>query len=325
MTKVEPRSILPTSTGKRRTAELERFAEFMKQLSADSPYQWSSRGWCYVMENLGVITKGEFDRVEGIINECRKKGILPIDFTTPDDSRAFEGLVTPSTKSPTENFVELLRYTIDGIGFSPDYWQGEEYYIEMLVEKKDLKTLFQPVCEEYHIPIANSRGSSDINTRAAMAWRFQKAENLGLTPVLLVCGDFDPYGLLITDVLHKNFVQIEKGTGWYPETLVVDRFGLNLDFIQANNLTWIDNLISGSERNMANDYGRNPIITKYIDAYGVRKCEANALVVAHQQGVELCRNAIERWLGKDARDRINAKDEAVKKKIAEFLESNNAR
>jgi hypothetical protein len=38
------------------------------------------------------------------------------------------------------------------------FWDDREYYVEMLVEKIDLKTLFQPVCEEFYLPLTNARG-----------------------------------------------------------------------------------------------------------------------------------------------------------------------
>jgi len=50
----------------------------------------------------------------------------------------------------------------------------------MLVEKIDLKSLFGPVCWDYHIPIATSKGWSSMLQRAEYARRFKQAENMGL-------------------------------------------------------------------------------------------------------------------------------------------------
>ena len=47
------------------------------------------------------------------------------------------------------------------------FWNFQEVYIQVVVEKIDLKTLFGPVCADYHVPIMNSRGWSDLNLRPA--------------------------------------------------------------------------------------------------------------------------------------------------------------
>ncbi len=116
----------------------------------------------------------------------------------------------------------------------------------MLVEKIDLKSLFAPVVEEFRIPIANSGGWSDLHVRAKMMRRFAHWEARGKQCVLLYCGDFDPGGLQISGFLRKNFADLADAVGWHPDNLIIDRFGLNYDFIQEHNLTWIDNLETGS-------------------------------------------------------------------------------
>ena len=68
--------------------------------------------------------------------------------------------------------------------------------------------------------------------------------------MLLYCGDFDPGGVLMSDTLMSTMAEMELAVGWNPGNVVIDRFGLNLDFIQANNLSWIDNLITGSGKSL---------------------------------------------------------------------------
>jgi hypothetical protein len=67
-----------------------------------------------------------------------------------------------------------------GEDYTPDWWADERYYVQMLVEKVDLKSLFVEVCGLYHIPIATSSGWSDINQRAEIAKRFLEAKAQGL-------------------------------------------------------------------------------------------------------------------------------------------------
>ena len=73
------------------------------------------------------------------------------------------------------------------------------------------------------------------------------------------------------------------------------RFGLNADFIEANGLSWIDNLETSSGGRLDDprhtDH-RKPYVQTYIREFGVRKCEANPLVVTPEAGRQLCRDAI---------------------------------
>lgn len=178
-----------------KTATRERLYEFGKELQEISDrvgFKQSSRGWCYQLEVEGLITKAEFDKIENLINRCRKEGILPIDFTAEEEGRQFSGVEIPDTDTP----VEDLRYWIENTltteeRYNPDWWEGEDYYIQMVVEKIDLKTLFEPVCKKYKIPIATSKGWSSMLQRAIYAKRFKQAEEQGLTPLLLYCGDHD--------------------------------------------------------------------------------------------------------------------------------------
>src|SRR5207248_2523851 len=50
-----------------------------------------------------------------------------------------------------------------------------------------------------------------------------------------------------SDTLRANITQLDDAVGWHPDNLVIDRFGLNIDFIEEQNLTWIDNLQTSSQ------------------------------------------------------------------------------
>lgn len=135
------------------------FAEMVEGVSRQIGFKISSRGWCYQLEGFGMITKAQFDKVETWINECRKKGYLDIDFVAEEEGRQFSCVHRPATLP----LIEDSKGWLEGLqehahSYTPDWWDGEDYYIQMIVEKIDLKTLFEPVCEKYHIPIATSKG-----------------------------------------------------------------------------------------------------------------------------------------------------------------------
>jgi hypothetical protein len=120
--------------------------------------------------------------------------------------------------------------------------------------------------------------------------------------VLLHCGDHDPGGVHISDFLRSNLADVSVAAAnwenrnnpdidylslrepWDPNAanLDIDRFGLNYDFIRAQRLTWIDNLETGSGGNLADERHpdhEKPYVQNYLNEFGARKVEANALVV----------------------------------------------
>lgn len=315
--------------------DLISFSDFIQEVSEAIGFRVSSRGWAYILEQKRYINKDQFDKVTNAINKCRKTGLLPIDFTAEEAARDFSGVERPSDSSVIDDFGEWLATSYKAAEYyTPDWWDGEQYYIQMVVEKIDLVTLFEPVCRKYHIPIANSKGWSSMLQRAEYAKRFAEAEDRGLQCVLLYCGDHDPDGLRISEFIRKNLDDLrnirwsDHTRGYDPRNLIIDRFGLNYDFIERNQFTWIDNLITGSGKNLASPSHKNfkmPYVQEYLRNFGERKCEANAIVVYPQIARDFVREAIEEYLGKDAKDRFALKRQAVRDELDEFLEESGSK
>lgn len=287
-------------------AFLEEFAQKLIEVSELIGFKLSSRGWCYQLEGFRLVNKGQFDYAQSLINRARKRGFLPIDFIAVDETREFDYVELLDSETPTKflkGWLERLK-RIHEFYDAVSFWDGQKYYCQMLVEKIDLKTLNSPICKKYHVPIATTRGWADINQRGDMAKRFKEAEERGMIPVLLDEGDFDPFGHLISDKLKKNLKDIERGTGWNPENLIVDRFGLNYDQIEKAHLTWVDGndfWITGSGKRLDPNH---PVVKEWLKKYGPRKVEANAIVVMPDYARGIAEKAIRKYLGEDAMERF---------------------
>lgn len=316
-------------------SDLQEFANQMKQLSRKIGFKVSARGWAYILEQNRMINKDEFNKVNKLINNCRKKGFLPIDFVAEESARQFSGIEKVDNHSLQDDMISWLNASLNTAHhYNLDWWENEEYYIQMVVEKIDLVTLFSPVCSKYHIPIANSKGWSSILQRAEYAKRFKEAQDKGLKCVLLYCGDHDPDGLRISEFLRKNLEDVEDvfwedGTiGYDPSDLIIDRFGLNYDFIQKNKFTWIDNLITGSGRNLASPSHPNfemEYVKHYLKTIGERKCEANVIVTLPEISKKLCASSIETYLGKNAVERFENKRQSLVDSFDDWLEETGVR
>jgi hypothetical protein len=313
---------------------LKRFADILIEMQGTINFKVSSRGWCYLMEQAGYINKAQFDKVDSAINRLRKEGMLPVNFVAEETARGFANVEKPNELTPGANDMEgVLKWMLGDVlkgskYYTPNWWDGEVYYIQMVVEKIDLKTLFTPIAHEYHIPIANAKGWSSILQRAEYARRFKEAEDRGLKCVLLYCGDHDADGLRISDTIRKNLYDLKDVVwgdgkdGYDPSDLIIQRFGLNYDFIIENGYTWIDNLITGSGMNLADPSHKNfklPYVQDYLSTVGERKCEANAIVTTPHKAEMMVRTEIEKWLGPGSAARFEARREEVEKRYAALL------
>ena len=311
-------------------SKLKEFADVIIGLSNLTRHKVSSRGWGYLMEQAGYINKSELDKVEEAINRCRREGLLPVDFVAEETARSFSGVDEADERSIESIVKWMLEDVLTGHRYyKPDWWEGEDYYIQMVVEKVDLLNLFYPVCREFHIPIANAKGWSSILQRAEYARRFKEAEDMGLQCVLLYCGDFDPDGERISDSIRKNLEQIADVTwrdgtrGYDPANLIIDRFGLNYDYIIKKNYTWIDNLMTGRGKDLNDPKHPNfklPYVQAYLKKVGPRKCESNVIVTTPDDAEALCLAAINKYVGQPTLDRFALKVEAAKDEYIEFIE-----
>jgi len=100
---------------------------------------------------------------------------------------------------------------------------------------------------------------------------------------------------------------------------------------------WIDNLITSTGGYIAKMVdgkiiqGRTkdgrphpnfhlPYVQEYLEKFGVRKCEANAIVVKPNEARQLCREAIQKFLGVDAEKRFQKKRDRIIEILSDFRE-----
>jgi hypothetical protein len=185
---------------------VKRFCKLVLQIKSTLDFGVGSRGYCYLLEQHG-LGKGDFDAAEKLITACRKSGDLPLDICAEDESRASIGVEEIDKLGVTDKVDSLVDQFINHAheGYLPiSVWDDLKVYVEVATEKLDLRNLFEPVCRELHVPITNLKGWSDVNARAVVMRRFAYWHARGKKCVLLVCGDHDPGGLLITKTMRKN-------------------------------------------------------------------------------------------------------------------------
>jgi hypothetical protein len=305
---------LPKRAPGRKSAEKEaaeiaadlQLCQWLEDHCHASGFAFGTRGWAYVAEGAGIITKGQFDAFETWLTRVRKDGLLDPDVVSDDDARSTDGIEDVDLDDPAAYARQILDRAHSWLrAYTPiSVWKGLGTYVELLVEKVDLKIIFGPVCARYSVPITNGKGSADLNLRRHMLGRFRDQYKESRKLVLLYFGDLDPFGQLIADVIKSNLMECARvqRVDFDPTPIYVERIGLTAAQIAALGLPWIENLETGSGKDLANP--RHPdhnklYVQTHIATYGPRKVEATALAAHPAEAQALIEAAINRYIPPD--------------------------
>jgi hypothetical protein len=288
------------------------FCDAILELRSRLDFDVGSRGWAYLLEGERFIDKDEIDAAQALVNTCRKSGQLPLDICSEDDKRAAENIeeIDPAPKEMAARIFDYVQTAEDGYT-SFSFWDDLDTYVQVGVEKSNIKNLFTKTCAEFYVPIANLGGWADLNVRAGYMQRFAEKEAEGKKCVMLAFTDLDPGGLHIADKLRSNLEELARAVSWSPNNLIIERFGLDAEFVDREGLVWINNLVTSKgeypldDRRHPDHY--KPYVQDYLRKYGARKVEADALLKVPNLGRALCRQGILKYVSVNAPRRYLAK------------------
>jgi len=263
------------------------------------PFSPTLRGWGYVLEGLGICTKGDFDEVERRITTARKNGLLPLSITAEDASR-----VASPAQQVSDDLPTLIRLYLRSVPYRFSTSTIENFsgiHVELVVEKLDLVGLLEPVTTRYGIPVSCLRGWTDMHSRAAL---LKRCAGYGLPTVVLMFGDHDVGGLSITDSFKSNLdeVLLASGLSVMPHLELV-RVGLNAVDIERLGLLWIDGLETSSGKDLGDPSHKKHFdknVQQYIKTHGRRKCEANALLRNPKAAQQILIDAIRQYVSDES-------------------------
>jgi hypothetical protein len=288
-------------------AEVRGVVAWMRQYVARLGFAPVARSWLYAMESEGIITKGNFTWAGKWLADRRKEGLIPFDLVGADTTRALTGSdVYDEEETPREYINRQLRDSLEqaAMYWPTSYWKHQTYYPILWTEKRDLVKLFEPELPKAVRRFA-SKGQADVNSRVALIEECIWAEENGLQPVILYCGDHDPMGLQISNAIVDNLKPLAEVMGWSRGLLHmahddrIVRFGLNAEFIENASLLWIDGLETSSGEDLAgpsHTQHKFPYVQNYLEEFGARKVEANALIANPTAARALIRAELWQWL-----------------------------
>jgi hypothetical protein len=220
-------------------------------------YMISLRQLYYQLVAKGAIpnSQKEYKKLGDTLNKARLAGL--VDWATLEDRG--RGL-----KGGDNGYDDPAHFVANaGDGYYIKWWEGQDNYVEVWVEKDALVGVVQRPCDRYRVPFFSCRGYSSASEQYAAGKRFARQDHDGRTCHILHLGDHDPSGL---DMTRDNE---EKAIMFSGVEVLVHRIALNMP--QVEELRPPPNPAKMTDSRVGN----------YIANYGRKSWELDALPPAY--------------------------------------------
>jgi hypothetical protein len=146
-----------------------------------------------------------YNKTQRTLLDLRERGLLPYGLIA-DNTRSF---YKPRTYSNLENMLEeQQRY------YRKDFWESQDCYVEIWLEKEALRTVFSKVTSEFQIPLYVSKGLSSVSFVYSAS---EEIKAIDKTTFIYFFSDWDPTGLILTKSIENRMRE----------------FGVKAEFIRA--------------------------------------------------------------------------------------------
>ena len=173
-------------------------------------YQFVSRD---LIKNLQT----EYKRLGSVINDARLAGLIDWDMI---EDRTRNVRRSPSWSDPAQIISAVSQQ------YQEDLWDGQEFRVEVWIEKDALIGVIEPVCERWRLPYFACRGYSSQSEQYRAGKRFADWRMNGQVPVVLHLGDHDPSGI---DMTRDNTDRLAM---FAEDDVDVRRLALNMDQVR---------------------------------------------------------------------------------------------
>ena len=98
--------------------------------------------------------------------------------------------------------------------YGKNIWENQDYYVEVLIEKKALQGVFQPICRKWKVGLGACKGYPSLTFLHELSQRFKTVrDQTDKQLVIIYAGDYDPSGEDIPRSIQEN----------------LERFGVEVD------------------------------------------------------------------------------------------------
>ena len=170
-----------------------------------------------VARNIIENTEKSYNRIKNLISNARLAGEIHWNMIE-DKTRRLQGHYFNSSLG------QALQSASDC--FALDLWKGQEYRVQVWVEKQALAGIIERATDKYQVPFFSCRGfasqTSQWELAQSMIW--EKAQT-----VIIHLGDHDPSGIDMTRDIIKRMGMF---TGYRGRSVQVHRIALNWDQLE---------------------------------------------------------------------------------------------
>jgi len=157
--------------------------------------------------------------IGNVLKHLRLDGMVPWE-SIQDNTRT---LTAKAGYSSAKQFIQqeinhLFRY------YSRCVAQSQAYHIEVWIEKEGLLNIVEPVADKYCRRVLACKGYDSITFQADFYERTTEALGLGLKPVILYFGDWDPSGC---NMIYAAMQTLQDELDLDLSQVIVDRCGIN--------------------------------------------------------------------------------------------------
>lgn len=175
----------------------------------------------FVSRDVIPNTEASYKSLGKLVTDARQAGLLPWDGIEDRGRERKAWLVE-------EDIQEILRDI--PYNYAADRWAGQDYYIEVWVEKEALSNVVERACRPLRLPYMACKGYLSASEAYSAGKRMADACIDGKQPLIIHLGDHDPSGI---DMTRDNEKRVRLFSG--IDDVEVMRIALNRDQIDQYN------------------------------------------------------------------------------------------
>jgi hypothetical protein len=204
-----------------------------------------------ITKNVMPNNEKSYRHLSSLISDARLAGLV--------DWNAIEDRVRqPKMQSEFADLSELVEAALSS--YRLPRWKGQDYYVELWVEKDALAGVLTPLARKFHVTLMVNRGYSSQSAMYESAQRFiYNGDRQGKSLLLFYLGDHDPSGEdMVRDISDRMIM-------FGVEDIEVKKIALTMEQIKKYNPPPNPTKISDSRA------------AAYIEKYGDSSWEVDAL------------------------------------------------
>lgn len=187
-------------------------------------YSLTLRQCYYQLVARGIIENNErsYKNTGNLINDARLAGL--IDWNAIEDRT--RNLKRLSHWSNPQSIIESASDQ-----YMKDTWQGQDYYVEVWVEKEALANVVGRISDELDVPYFCCRGYVSQSEMWSASQRFIAQQERGKMVALIHLGDHDPSGIDMSRDIEERLLMF----GVDSDNFIFKRIALNMEQIDLYN------------------------------------------------------------------------------------------